>query len=86
LKCQQYSNYSIIIKNVMRVFVLTHKCYGEPGYLSQYSNKATGHITGIKVSFKAEERIFFSTPQCPDQLWRLPSLPSNWYWRLFLRR
>jgi hypothetical protein len=38
---------------------------------------------GIRVSFLASETDFSSSPQCPNQLWSLPSLPSNGHWGLF---
>jgi hypothetical protein len=38
--------------------VLTHRCYKVLEYVSQYSNWNTGWVTGIKVSFQAEVRVF----------------------------
>jgi hypothetical protein len=31
----------------------------------------------ITVGFPAKERDFFSVPNCPEQLWGIPSLPLN---------
>jgi hypothetical protein len=82
------------VSNVMRVskalplvLITSHKTsaiHDESGWLSRYSDWATGWTSGVR--FPAGAGIFFSSPPRPYRLWGPPSLLSNGYQGLFFHR
>jgi hypothetical protein len=49
-----------------------------PGYVSRYSDELE-----VRGSILGRGKRFFSSAQCPDELWGSPSLLSNGYRGLF---
>jgi hypothetical protein len=43
----------------------------------------TGYMLDRLGSIPGRDKRYFSSPQCPDQLWGPPTLLSNGYWGLF---
>jgi hypothetical protein len=57
----------------------------ESGYLSQYSDSATGWTTGVQFPAGEKMGFFFSSPPRSDRLWGPPILLSSGYGGLLPR-